>query len=74
MTTKDVFVWDLLDRSPFLHSYLNEIEETGNTEQTVAELLLFFSELEVLMDGIVRPFQSSAKEMGISNKMSKEAI
>ncbi len=50
MTTNDVFIWSLLDQSPFLRSYLEEIESKKSTDQTVWELITFFRELEEMMD------------------------
>ncbi|MCD6345800.1 MAG: hypothetical protein J7L96_00125 [Bacteroidales bacterium] len=79
MTTNDVFVWDLLDRSPFLRSYLNEIEDKGNLEETVGELIVFYRELEDILDIVpklvfpaekssVISLQSSGEEEVISDK------
>jgi hypothetical protein len=65
MTTNDVFIWSLLDQSPFLRSYLEEIESKKSTDQTVYELITFFRELEEMMEKVagkssVISLQSSA--------------
>ena len=72
MTTNDVFIWDLLDRSPFLRSYLNEIEEKGNLEETVEELVLFYRELEELMTLMLKTAFPSDKSSGFSHQASGE--
>ncbi len=50
MTSYDVFIWELLDRSPFLRSYLTDIEKNGNIQETVVELLEFYRELDEMID------------------------
>jgi hypothetical protein len=53
MTTRDVFIWELLDRSPFLRSYLIEIEQTNSTDTIAAELLTFYRELDEMIDEVL---------------------
>lgn len=70
MTTNDVFIWDLLDRSPFLRSYLTGIEDKGNLEETVGELIVFYRELEELMELMLKSESSSDMQHAGNGKSS----
>jgi len=79
MTTRDVFIWELLDRSPFLRSYLTEIEMIDSKDEVVRELLQFYRELDEMIDifreSSVLSLQSSARqEDEVASTKNQEAV